>query len=110
MNERPAPPKEKPDHRITLEQARALVKNHRRYAPPGSGRCGYFDRAIINEILSQKGCSGIRVYYGKSDEGKTSLVLVGVTDGGQDITDGVIADKHMDCPPHCDPDSALDNV
>jgi hypothetical protein len=95
------------DHRITLEQARALVQNYRKHAPPNSERCGMFHRAIIDEILAQPGCAGIRVYRGRHEKGADALVLVGVTADGADLTDGVLADEHKPCPPDCDPDSPL---
>lgn len=97
------------NHRVTLEQARALVKNHRKHAPPNSERCGRFHRAIIDEMLAQPGCAGIRVYYGRHDDGAMALVLVGVDDDGNDLADGVIADRHIGCPPTCDTASPIDN-
>lgn len=95
------------NHRVTLEQARALVQNFRKHAPPNSERAGLFHRAAIDEILAQPGCAGIRVYRGRREKGTDALVLVGVTAEGTDMTDGTVIDEHLPCPPNCDPNSAL---
>lgn len=88
-------------HRISLAQAKEFVRNHERTAPPGSERCGYFSRAIFDEILAHPGCAGIRFYHGRDANGKSALVLIGVTKEKVDITDGPIGENHQPCPPEC---------
>jgi hypothetical protein len=89
------------EHRISLEQAKQFVRNHERAMEPGSERCGYFSRAIIDEILAHPGCAGIRFYHGRDAKGKSALVLIGVTKAKIDIADGPIAENHQPCPPDC---------
>ncbi|MGH7648199.1 MAG: hypothetical protein ACREND_08785 [Gemmatimonadaceae bacterium] len=90
-----------PQHRISLEQAKQLVRNHERTAPDGAERCGYFSRGIIDEILAHPGCAGIRFYHGRDAKGNQALVLIGVTTDKVDLVDGPIADNHQPCPPQC---------
>ena len=68
---------------------------------PGSERCGYFSRGILDEILAHPGCAGIRFYHGRDANGKSAIVLIGVTKEKLDITDGPIAENHQPCPPEC---------
>ena len=91
----------KHDHGISLEQAEQLVANHRRSAPAGGERCGYFDRAAFDEILAQPGCAGVRFYHGRDTSGKATIVFVGVTEAKADMVDGPIIENHVPCPPNC---------
>jgi hypothetical protein len=89
------------EHRITLERAKEFVRNHERTLEPGGERCGYFSRAILDQILAHPECAGIRFYHGRDAKGKYALVLVGVTKEKVDLVDGPIADNHQPCPPDC---------
>jgi hypothetical protein len=93
--------------RIALEQAQRFVRNHRRQGGEHTERCGFFGRAVLESILVQPGCMGIRFYHARRDDGTPALVLVGVNAEGQDLTTGVLVDDHLPCPPYCDPSSAL---
>lgn len=62
---------------------------------------GAYNRGIIDTVLSQSGCVGIRIYYGKLDNGNYTLVLVGVDTAGNDLSNGTIAQAIMPCPPEC---------
>ena len=88
-------------HQISLEQARELVHNHQRTAPPGAERCGYFPRTAFDAILVQPGCAGIRFYHGRDASGKATLLFVGVTKDKVDMLDTII-ENHQPCPPQCD--------
>ncbi len=54
----------------------------------------------VNSILNQTGCVGIRIYYAIED-GKKSLVLVGVNADEEDLENGVIVERIRPCPPYC---------
>ncbi|GHN02011.1 hypothetical protein WSM22_35000 [Cytophagales bacterium WSM2-2] len=79
----------------------------------------FFGRDIIERILAQDKCIGIRIYYGLDDKQQKQLLLVGACADGSNIwpktvnaniialTDddgGVIGDASMPCPPYCPPE------
>ncbi|MFA7445554.1 MAG: hypothetical protein WCY89_06365 [Flavobacteriaceae bacterium] len=60
----------------------------------------------LDLILKQRGCIGIRIYNGQENN-KNNLVLVGVDENGEDMTNGVIVEHLNPCPPDCSKTSAL---
>jgi hypothetical protein len=76
-------------------------------AYPGENRGYHLGRNIIDQILAQPGCVGMRFYYGLNEDGMKTLVYVGVDASGKDIVkrtvitssgdlthaDGIIADR-----------------
>ena len=101
----PMPPSR--DHRIPLEAAAALTRRFRK-AEPGADRAGMFPRAVFDQLLAQDRCAGIRIYYGREVDSKSTLVLVGVDADGNDMATGEIAEFQFPCPPFCSVGSALD--
>jgi hypothetical protein len=99
----------KEDHSITLDVARALVRRWRDHgtALPGDPDCEFFARDILDKILAQEGCVGLRIYHGRNQGGQHALVLVGTDAGGADLVDGVIAEQGKPCPPYCPEGSSL---
>lgn len=71
----------------------------------------YFGTEIIQKILDQSGCVGIRIYYALDDAGEKKLLLVGVDangenllplEGGRTSDEGdVVADYSWPCPDYC---------
>ena len=55
-----------------------------------------FGREKILEVLDQIDCVGLKIYHGLED-GKKTLVLVGVNDEGDDIVSGLKIDKSIAC-------------
>ena len=97
-------PSEPRDHHIALYDAAALAATHRQTAQARGGHGilgGRFDRAIIDEILAQPGCTGLRYYYGTTPDGLPALVLVGVNAENEDLWRGTIAEEAWPCPPIC---------
>lgn len=90
-------------HRISLEQARRLTARAReaRANAPGRVRAHSVSRGVIDEILSQPGCLGLRIYQAVNDSGVETLVIVGITADESDMADGVIAEETRPCPPFC---------
>lgn len=88
-------------HEIPREDARALLAAWRRTAPKGHATGGYFGRQVIEKMLAQPGCVGIRFYYGRHDAGDATVVMVGVSATGDDLADGTVANKERPCPPYC---------
>jgi hypothetical protein len=51
-------------------------------------------RNIINQILAQPGCSGIRFVDAINEEGQKTLVCVGVDAAGKDIIKNVVVERN----------------
>ena len=89
------------DHSITLEDASKLTKNYRDNKSDDEILGGFFGKTALLDILNQKGCVGIRYYYGQKDDGTQQTVLVGVDANEKDLVDGEIAELQRPCPPFC---------
>ena len=75
-------------------------------------RSHYFGRNVIDNILSQQDCRGIRIYYALKDTGEKVLIISGVDSHGntlmpssQTVTAGenILADYSWPCPNFCPP-------
>jgi hypothetical protein len=101
------------DHRISLTDAAALTRRYRDHAGKTAGaevpKCGLFLRRLIDELLAQPGCSGMRVYYGRTATGEDTFVLVGVDQKGDDMTGGTLLEDPFYCPPFCSTASMLNS-
>lgn len=97
-------------HVVTLDAARGYVNKFRAEASgatvglPGS-LGGTFGAADVLALLGQPGVTRLRIYNGTHDDGSATLVLVGATDQGQDVTTMVLQ-QMQECPPFC-PSAAL---
>lgn len=89
------------DHRITLAEAMALTRRFKESVSPKTERGGMFHRAAVDEVLRQPGCVGLRFYHGRNADGSAAVVLVGVDEQGNDMTDGVLLERQYPCPPYC---------
>lgn len=88
------------DHDIPLSTASEWTANYRS-ANPGQTLAHYFGKSAINAILNQDTCVGIRIYYALDDNGAKQLVLVGVDASGNDLYNGLLAERSFKCPPDC---------
>lgn len=70
---------------------------------------GLFLRKDLDELLAQKGCAGLRYYYGRSGLGEDTLVLVGVDEQGNDMASGVLMDNGFPCPIWCGDGNSLNS-
>lgn len=95
------------DHRISLEAVVDLTARYRESGQPSRWKTFGFHRLAFERILRQPGCAGIRIYPAQHDDGRPTVVLVGVDEKGSDMTGGAIAQDPVDCPPDCDLDSVL---
>ena len=83
---------------ISTTDGAALTAAHRMANP--SDLLGHFvGKDILNQILAQTGCMGIRFYHGLDSSGNRKLVLVGVDANENDLVSGIVADKGSPCPP-----------
>ena len=79
-----------------------MCRNHRKDEKGGGQfRAGAFARGIIDEIMAQPGCEGIRIYMAKTNTGDTTLVAVGTDIDGNDLSGGTVANTVFPCPPFC---------
>ncbi len=88
---------------IPVALAAAWTQNFKREWKAGDPKAHFFGMNIINSILAQPGCVGIRVYYAIDDAGKKQLVVVGADANENDLHGGIIAERSVWCPPFCDP-------
>jgi len=84
---------------ISLEDAKALTAKYRE-ENPGATKGHFFGKDILNQILAQEDCVGIRMYYGVDAESNKELVIVGVKANEDDMT-GLVADLSKPCPTMC---------
>ncbi len=88
-----------------MELAAEWTENYRnQLTDSGEARSHFFGREILERLLAQEKCVGIRMYYGlelPAGEGaKKQLILVGVDENGNDLED-LVADRSTVCPPEC---------
>lgn len=100
---------------ISKETADRWIKHHdEKHPDKGSIRAHFFGSDIINQVLAQDKCVGMRIYYATNDEGVKQLLLVGAREDGTNIwpdsdssegtenaTGGLIVDASTTCPPFC---------
>jgi hypothetical protein len=80
---------------------------------PSGLQAHFFGYQIIKDILAEKGCVGIRIYYALNDAGVQQLLLIGVTQNGTNLLpaasavgrveggDNTIGDASVPCPTYC---------
>ena len=73
-----------------------------------------FDKAGFDKLLSQPGCTGLRIYYGMTEEQQLRMIIVGVNEKNSDLlpadfaaADGSLVENGVVCPPICAPASPL---
>ncbi len=59
-----------------------------------------FSVAILSEIINQEDAVGVRLYHA-IEEGRPTLVIVGVNESGNDLRLDKFAEKSRPCPPWC---------
>jgi hypothetical protein len=83
---------------IPLEDFRKMTDEFKKSVGSEDTRAVSYGKTVLEQVLSQKGCVGIRFYFAKDKEGKTTLVFIGVDKNGNDITAPVNA-KTTDSAP-----------
>lgn len=83
---------------IELGEAKNLVGNFSDQYP-GLPKAYTIDAALVQELLEQPGCAGIRIYNGYNNEDQSiTPVIVGVDDDNKDMLAGRIIDRALKCP------------
>ncbi len=94
--------------KVTLAEASVWTSNYRRTINQGEIIAHFFGKEKLNDILSQSGCMGIRIYYGL-DDGKKNLIIVGADANEDDMVNGVILEKSLPCPTVCSSSNSLNS-
>jgi hypothetical protein len=93
---------------ISLMEAIELTTRYRESVGPASNLAGFFGKTILEKILGQPGCVGIRIYHGlKKEDNSQTFVLVGADSNEKDLYNGDLAEYATPCPPFCDSNSPL---
>ena len=90
-----------------LTTAVEWTTNYRNPIQQGDTISHFFGKNIIQSILDQEDCMGIRIYYALDENGKKQLIIVGADAKENDIYEGIIAERSYSCPPYCPSNSPL---
>jgi len=93
--------------KITIEEAVKFTENYRKSEKAEAVKAEFIGKDLVEEILSQEKCVGLRLYFGKNEKGDLNIVDVGADEDGNDLYQGVIAEKLPPCPPYCGTSSPL---
>ena len=92
---------------ITLAAGAALTSTFRtNFSSQPKGR--FFGREILESILAQTDCVGIRFYFGQNSNNQFELVICGADAAGDDMLD-LIADISVPCPSYCSSSNDLNS-
>ncbi len=94
---------------ITLEEGAAMTASYRSTIQSGEVIGLYYGKEIIEKILEQPGCVGMRFYFAINLKSEKTLVLVGTDANQNDIVDGLIGDNGLPCPNLCSSSNALNS-
>jgi len=82
---------------IPFSEFKTMTEIYKKSVSSEETRAVSYGKTVLEQILSQKGCVGIRFYFAKDKEGKTTLVFIGVDKNGKDLTTPINA-KTTDDP------------
>ena len=85
---------------IDINDAAAMTKKYRGNHP-GQPISTAYDRDLVEKILDQDGCVGLRMYYAQNADDALCLVLVGTDKNGDDLYKGELMEWGAPCPPDC---------
>lgn len=68
--------------KISLETVKSWTGNYRKNNKDTTSH--FFGRGVIENLLKQHGCAGIRIHYAIDEKGRKQLVLSGVNRAGKD--------------------------
>jgi hypothetical protein len=94
---------------VTLADASRWTANYRKSVPTEEIIAHFFGKNQLMKILNQKGCMGIRFYYGIGDDGIKNIVAVGATSDQNDMVDGIILEYALRCKPNCSSRNSLNS-
>ena len=112
---------------ISLQQAITMITAYRKLSPEilepayrNQGilaTCETLDSDLVQQLLAQPGCVGMRIYFGMDEKHRIHSIIVGVNAENQDILpattealagdEGLIIENADRCPIVCPPPSVL---
>jgi hypothetical protein len=84
---------------ISLDEASQMTARYRNTIQPGEVIGLFVGRELVEQLLAQSDCVGLRVYYAFDENGEKNLVCVGVDQNEDDLFEGLIIDRYKKCPP-----------
>lgn len=97
------------DHDFPLQTASEWTANYRNSNPSTATIAHYFGKTAIQNIFNQNGCVGMRIYYALDDSGNKQLIIVGVDSDGNDLYNGLLAERSFRCPSVCSSSNPLNS-
>jgi len=97
------------DHSFPLATASEWTENYRNGMSAPGTIAHYFGKRAIKDIFAQEGCVGMRIYYALDENGKQQLIIVGVDGNGDDLYNGLLAERSVHCPPDCSAPNPLNS-
>lgn len=94
---------------VTLAEASGWTANYRNTIPVGEIISQFVGKNQLMKILNQEDCMGVRIYYGIGDDGIKNLIAVGAGSDENDMIDGVILERFIQCPPMCPKKNGLNS-
>lgn len=85
---------------IPLATAAQMTADYRAHNP-GTTQGTFFGKDVLNAMLAQPGCMGLRMYFALDALGNQTLVLTGADAAENDMVTGIVADFSTPCPPYC---------
>ena len=92
---------------IPLKEGAEMTATFRRKMPK-EVKGAFFGKDILNKILAQDGCMGIRMYFALDREGVLKLVLAGADAETNDMLD-LVANISIPCPNVCGKQNPLNS-
>ena len=77
---------------ISHDLAADFIKSYDQ-AYPNETKWFCMGKNILDQILAQPGCAGIRFYNGLNEKGQKTLVYVGIDASGKDIVKKVVVEE-----------------
>jgi hypothetical protein len=95
-------------HVISLDEAKSMTHAYQNATQfQGLTVASMIDKDAYQLVIDQKGCVNIRTYFALNEAGTLTIVVVGVDDNGDDMTQGVLLDMATVCPISCNVTSEL---
>ena len=87
---------------VSLEDAAAMTEDYRD-ASLNSQKGTFIGRDLIDDILAQSGCKGLRIYFALNSMNALTVVVVGADSSEDDQIGGsdTIAEMGVGCPSNC---------
>lgn len=94
---------------IAADTASEWTRQYREINPKGI-KAYFAGRDILEQLLAQPGCMGIRIYYGLNGTTPTLLLVGADQDENDQLEENcIVADDLCSCPPRCSQPNVLNS-